>query len=134
MWQSFQTTQSLTGSLFEKYSIDYEIIGLNKKTQLKETFSINSSELYPIVKHYYEKIAEAINSLIQSSDPEVISDISNNGIHFYGKGSAMIGLEKFMEQKTSFKINSPDTSCSNMLGTGVLIKYPQLLKRILKNT
>lgn len=121
-------------SLFETYSIDYDIIGLNKSTQLKETITINSSEIYPIVKHYYQKIAEAINSIIQSSDPEVISDISKNGIYFYGGGSAMIGLEKFMAEQTSFKINSPDTSRSNMLGTGVLIKYPQLLKKILKNT
>ncbi len=121
-------------SLFETYSIDYDIIGLNKSTQLKETITINSSEIYPIVKHYYQKIAEAINSIIQSSDPEVISDISKNGIYFYGSGSAMIGLEKFMAEQTSFKINSPDTSRSNMLGTGVLIKYPQLLKKILKNT
>ncbi len=121
-------------SLFETYSIDYDIIGLNKSTQLKETITINSSEIYPIVKHYYQKIAEAINSIIQSSDPEVISDISKNGIYFYGSAAAMIGLEKFMTEQTSFKINSPDTSRSNMLGTGVLIKYPQLLKKILKNT
>lgn len=121
-------------SLFETYSIDYDIIGLNRLTQLKETITINSSEIYPIVKHYYQKIAEAINSIIQSSDPEVISDISKNGIYFCGSGSKMIGLEKFMAEQTSFKINSPDTSRSNMLGTGVLIKYPQLLKKILKNT
>ena len=121
-------------SLFETYSIDYEITGLNKKTQLKEQITINSSELFPIVKHYYGKIAEAINSVIQSSDPEVISDISKNGIYFYGNGSAMIGLEKFMAEQTSFKINSPDTSRSNILGTGVMIKYPQLLKKVLKNS
>lgn len=121
-------------SLFETYSVDHEITGLHKKTQLKEKIVINSSELFPIVKHYYEKIADAINSIIQSSDPEVISDIAKNGIYFYGAGSAMIGLERFMAEHTSFKINSPDTSRSNMLGTGVLIKYPQLLKKVLKNT
>lgn len=120
-------------SLFETYSVDYEITGLNKKTQLKENITINSTALFPIVKHYYQKIAEAINSVIQSSDPEVISDIAKNGIYFYGNGSAMIGLEKFMAEHTSFKINSPDTSRSNMLGTGVMIKYPQLLKKLIKN-
>ena len=121
-------------SLFETYSVSYDITGLNKKTQAKEQLTINATELYPIVKHYYTLIAEAINSMIQSSDPEVISDISKNGIYFYGGGSSIIGLEKFMAEQTTFKINPPDTSRSNILGTGVLIKYPQLLKKILKNT
>lgn len=121
-------------SLFETYTVSYDIIGLNKKTQSKEQLTINSTELYPIVKHYYSLIANAINSVIQSSDPEVIADISKNGIYFYGGGSSIIGLEKFMADNTTFKINLPDTSRSNILGTGVLIKYPQILKRIVKNT
>ena len=121
-------------SLFDSYNSSYEITGLNKKTQLKETIVIQSSELYPIVKHYYEKIAEAIVSIIQNSDPEVISDIAKNGIYFYGNASAIIGLERFMANYTTFKINPPDTSRSNMLGTGVLIKYPQLLKKLIKNS
>ncbi len=121
-------------SLFETYSVDYQITGFNKITQTKEQLSINSTELYPIINHYYSLIADAINSVIQSSDPEVISDISKNGINFYGGGSSIIGVEKFMANKTSFKINLPDTSRSNILGTGVLIKYPQLLKKIIKNT
>ena len=121
-------------SLFETYSVTHEITGLNKTTGVKEQLNINSTELYPIVKHYYQKIAEAINSVIQSSDPEVISDIYKNGIYFYGNGSAMLGIEKFMSEQTSFKINAPDTSKSNILGTGALINYPQILKKILKNT
>lgn len=121
-------------SLFETYTVSYDIVGLNKKTQSKEQLTINSTELYPIVKHYYSLIVNAINSVIQSSDPEVIADISKNGIYFYGGGASIIGLEKFMADNTTFKINLPDTSRSNILGTGVLIKYPQILKRIVKNT
>ena len=121
-------------SLFETYTVSYDIVGLNKKTQSKEQLTINSTELYPIVKHYYSLIVNAINSIIQSSDPEVIADISKNGIYFYGGGASIIGLEKFMADNTTFKINLPDTSRSNILGTGVLIKYPQILKRIVKNT
>ena len=121
-------------SLFETYSVSYEIAGLNKKTQSKEQLTIQSTELYPIIKHYYSLIAEAVNSVIQSSDPEVISDISKNGIYFYGGGASIIGLEKFMTEKTTFKTNLPDASRTNILGTGVLIKYPQLLKKLIKNT
>ena len=120
--------------MFDTYNASIEISGLNSNTQLKEKIEIHSDELYPIIDHYYGKISEAIISIIQSSDPEVISDISQNGIYFYGGGCKMIGIEKYMSEKTTFRVNTPDVSKANVLGTGELIKYPQLLKKIIKNS
>ena len=120
-------------SLFENYSAGMEITGLNKSTQLKEKFEIKSEELFPIIDHYYGKIAEAIGSLIQASDPAVISDISQNGIYLYGGAASIIGIEQYMSDKLSFNVNLADTVSTNILGTGELIRYPQLLKKILKN-
>ena len=120
-------------SLFENYSASMEIVGINKITQTKEKVLINSSELYPIIKYYYGKIAEAINSIIQECDPTIVSDIAKNGIYFYGGATRIVGLERFMAEHTKFKIHFSNISKSNIVGTGELIKYPQLLKRILKN-
>lgn len=120
-------------SLLENYSASIEIVGLNKKSLLKETLTISSTELFPIIKHYYGKIIESIISVIESNDPAVITDISKNGVYFYGNASQIIGFEKFFTEQTTFKANLSENSRSNMLGTGELIKYPQLLKKILKN-
>jgi rod shape-determining protein MreB len=120
-------------SLFENYSASTKIVGINKKTNLKQELTISATELYPIIKNYYSKIAEAISSVIQSSDPEIVSDIAKNGIYFYGGGTSIIGLEKFMFEKLKFKININDIPKADILGTAELIKYPQLLKRIIKN-
>ena len=105
----------------------------NTRTQTQETITISSSELYPIVYHYYSKISDAILSIIQSCDPSVVTDISKNGIYYYGNATSMIGFEKFITKQTSFKANLTENNRSNILGTGELIKYPQLLKKILKN-
>lgn len=120
-------------SLFENFSASKEITGINKKTNLKEKITITASELFPIVKNYYEKIAEAICSVLQSADPLVVSDISKHGICFYGGATNIIGFEKFMLQRTKFKVKVYDIPKLNVLGTGELINNPQLLKRILKN-
>lgn len=120
-------------SLLENYNATIEITGLNKESQVYEQVLISSSELYPIVKLYYSKIAKTINSLVQSSDPETISDILGNGIYFYGNASNIIGLENFMAAETTFKINMSNVEKSNILGTGELINQPQLLKKILRN-
>ncbi len=120
-------------SLLKNYNASIEIVGINKKTLLKENLTITSNELYPIIEHYYGKIIETIISIIESNDPAVITDISKNGIYFYGEASQMIGFEKFFTEQTTFKANISDNTRSNMIGTGELIKYPQLLKKILKN-
>ena len=120
-------------SLFENYSATMEIMGINKISQTKEKILITATELYPIVNYYYSKIADAINSIIQESDPNIIEDISNNGIYFYGGATQIVGLERFMSKYTDFKIHFSNISKSNIVGTGELIKYPQLLKRIIKN-
>lgn len=120
-------------SLFENYSASTTIVGIDKNTNLKQEISITATELYPIINHYYSKIAEMIGSVIQSSDPEIIADISRNGIYFYGGASHIVGLEKFMFDKLKFKINISDNQYSNLLGIAELIKYPQMLKKIIKN-
>jgi len=120
-------------SLLENYNSTIEITGLNKESQVYEQAIISSSELYPIVKLYYSKIAKAINSMVQSSEPEIISDILSSGIYFYGNASNIIGLEKFMTTETTFKVNISGVEKTNILGTGELINQPQLLKKILRN-
>lgn len=120
-------------SLLENYNATIEITGLNKESQVYEQIIISSSELYPLVKLYYSKIARTINSLIQSSEPEIISDILSSGLFFYGNGSNIIGLEHFMTSETTFKINVSNIEKSNILGAGELINQPQLLKKIIRN-
>ena len=70
-----------------------------------------------------------INSIIKECDPQVISDITENGIYFFGEASSVIGLDKFFQHHTSFKSS---TSSTSMVGVGELIKYPQLLHKIIK--
>lgn len=120
-------------SLFENYSASMEILGVSKITQSKEKLLITATELYPIIQYYYLKIADAINSIIQELDPIVVEDIMRNGIYFYGGATRIVGLERFMAEHTGLKIHFSNISKSNIVGTGELIKYPQLLKRILKN-
>lgn len=120
------------GSLIKNYHSSIEVYGYNYLTNSKETITISSSELYPIISHYYGKIAAVINSVIQTSEPQVISDINENGIYFVGEASLMIGLDKFFQNKTSFKINTSANPNSNMIGIGELIKYPQILHKIMK--
>ena len=119
-------------SLIENFSASIEVDGYNYATNAQETLTISSSELFPIITHYYGKIATIINSIIQDSDPQVIADLTDNGINFFGGASGIIGLEKFMQKATSFKSTYQSNPNVNMIGTGELMKYPQILHKIMK--
>ena len=119
-------------SLIDSFNASIEIDGFNYTTNANESITLYSNELYPIIKHYYGKIASVINSIIQECDPQIIADISDNGINFFGDATSIIGLEKFMKQNTSFKSTFINNTNASMIGAGELIKYPQLLHKIAK--
>lgn len=120
-------------SLIENYQANIEVDGYSYLTNSKETITVSSTELYPIIKHYYGKIATMINSIIKECDPQVIADINENGLYFFGEASSIIGLDKFFQKHTSFKATtSSNNSNTSMIGLGELIKYPQILHKIVK--
>lgn len=119
-------------SLIENYQSSIEVTGINYSNNTKETINVTSRELYPIIKHYYGKIATVINSVIKNNDPQIADDINECGIYFMGEASTIIGLDKFFQKATSQKIITSNSLNSSMLGTGELIKNPQLLHKIIK--
>ena len=120
-------------SLIDNYYATMDIDGYNYLTNLQERITISSTELLPIIKHYYGKIATIINSIIKDSDPQIIEDLSENGINFFGGSSLLIGVDKFFQAQTSFKIKIAVNANASMLGAGELIAHPQILHKILKN-
>ncbi len=120
-------------ALYENYDLSIEISGRNIKTQMYEKIDVRASTLYPVVEYYYGRIADAILAVISSCDSALVSEIQNEGIYFYGGATAIVGLENFMFRKTNQKIKISTNTQLDMLGCGELIKYPQILKKILKN-
>ena len=120
-------------SLIDNYYASMEIDGYNYLTNLQERITITSTELFPIIKHYYGKIASIINSIIKESDPQIIEDLSENGINFFGGSSLLIGVDKFFQNATSFKTKVSMSENPCMLGAAELISHPQILHKLLKN-
>jgi len=120
-------------SLFENYQATINIDGYNPTKNQTESITISSKELFPIIHYYYSKIAEVINSVIKSCSTQIINDIAENGIYYYGSLSDITGLDKFMQEKTSFESKTTINDQVHIIGLGELIKYPQLLHKIMKN-
>lgn len=120
-------------SLLANYSASITVPGLNVKTKMRDEKTISSTELYPIVEYYYAKIVDAVISLLSSCDNETRSEIFKNGIYYFGGATSIVGFERYMMERTRCKVNFSNMTHSNIVGVGELIKYPQILKRIVKN-
>ncbi len=120
-------------SLIENYYASMDVDGYNYLTNMQEKITISSQELYPIIKHYYGKIATIINSIIKDCDPQVIEDLTENGINFFGGSSALIGIDKYFQSITSFKIKVSVNPHASMIGTGELIGNQHILHKLMKN-
>lgn len=119
-------------SLFENYDASLNILGLNTKSKQKQQIVINSNEFFSILAYYYGKIAESIKTILLSSDPIIISDITTTGIYIYGGGSETPGLELFILKSIGYFSNNIKDKNFDCNGVKKLIESPQLLKNILK--
>lgn len=77
-----------------------EIKGRCLMTGLPKSFTVSSSELLEAFEEVTNRILEAVHSVLEKTPPELIGDISNNGIIMTGGGSLIWGFDKLIASKT----------------------------------
>ena len=64
-------------------------------------------------------IVEAVHSVLEKTPPELVGDISSNGMVLTGGGSLIQGLDKLLEKETGIKVNIAEDAISCVaVGTG----------------
>ena len=65
------------------------------------------------------RILEAVHSVLERTPPELVADISNNGIVMTGGGSLIWGFDKLIESHTGIETHVADDAISCVAyGTG----------------
>ncbi|MBE6781439.1 MAG: rod shape-determining protein [Ruminococcaceae bacterium] len=105
--------------------------GKNLRTGLPETFEITSSQVYETVFDIAVTISNAVRKVLEKTDPDIVSDIMENGIYLTGGGSLIHGMAGFIEEFIGTKIiHSTDPCHSIIKGAALALKNPGLLKDI----
>lgn len=111
--------------------IAYVAKGRNVFSGLPESFEITSGEVYDAIKETVETICNAIRQVINKTDPDLVSDIVNDGMYLTGGGSQLFGLKEKLEEFLGIKVNLlDDPSHSVVKGAAVALKNRDLLKNI----
>jgi rod shape-determining protein MreB len=113
------------GCVFPKPETTYmEVKGRCLMTGLPRVFTVSSNEMIEAFEEVTERILETIHSVLESTPPELVADISTNGIVMTGGGSLIWGFDKLVESRTGIETHISDDAVSCVAyGTGKVLDW-----------
>lgn len=96
-----------------------QVKGKNLAEGLPRIISINSGEIQEALEEPVKNITEAVKSVLEKTAPELVADISNNGIVLTGGGSLVYGFDQLLAHVTGINVRIADDAVSCVAnGTG----------------
>jgi len=123
-WQTAEDIKLNIGSAFPRpQTLTYEAKGRSTVTGLPNTVAVTSKDTIDAFDEVFSKIVDAILAVLENTPPELVGDISANGIVLTGGGSLLWGLDKVIESKTGIHARIADDAISCVAyGTGKLLE------------
>ena len=108
------------GCVFPKeQETSIEIKGRCLVTGLPKVINVSSTEMLEAFEEPVERILEAVHGVLERTPPELVADISNNGIVMTGGGSLVDGFDKLIEARTGIHTEVAEGAISCVAeGTG----------------
>ena len=101
-----------------------EVKGRSLITGLPELISVSSAEMLEAFEEPVERIMEEVHLVLEKTPPELVADISNNGIVMTGGGSLLRGLEDLISAKTGINtMTAEDPMTAVAIGTGKYVEF-----------
>ncbi len=101
-----------------------EVKGRCLMTGLPKVFTVSSSEMIEAFEEPAERILEAVHSVLERTPPELVADISTNGIVMTGGGSLIKGFDKLVESRTGIATTVAENAIQCVaMGTGQSLEW-----------
>ena len=108
------------------------IRGRDLMTGLPKTITVTSAEALEAITEPVNSIIDTIKSTLESTPPELASDIMEDGITLSGGGALLSGLDKLISKETDMKVNIANEPLNCVaLGTGMVLEHIDTLKTVL---
>lgn len=102
---------------------DYAVNGRDLMTGIPKQIKVAYNEIAHALDKSISKIEDAILKALETTPPELASDIYRTGIYLTGGGALLRGLDKRVAQKTKLKVHiAEDPLRAVVIGTGIALK------------
>ncbi|MBO5129006.1 MAG: rod shape-determining protein [Oscillospiraceae bacterium] len=82
--------------------------GRDVKTGMPRVVTLTSSEIYEVLRRPAKQIADEVLAVLEQTSPELVSDISENGITLTGGGSQLWGMAELLMDRTGIPCTVAD--------------------------
>ena len=86
--------------------------GRDAKTGMPREVTLLSSEIFEVLRRPARQIADEVLSVLEETSPELVGDISQNGITLTGGGSQIYGMDKLLAERTGIVCTLADDADS----------------------
>ncbi len=101
------------GSVYPRSeNVSYTVKGRDAKSGVPREATLFSDDIYDILRRPARQIAEEVLSVLEMTSPELVSDISENGITLTGGGSQLWGMDKLLMDATGIMCTLADDADS----------------------
>ena len=102
---------------------DYAVNGRDLMTGIPKQIYVAYTEIAHALDKSISKIEDAVLRALETTPPELASDIYKTGLHLTGGGALLRGLDKRIEQKTKLPVHvAEDPLRAVVRGTGIALK------------
>lgn len=113
-------------------AMEMEVRGRDLINGLPRAVKINDSQVREAMSRTINQIIENIKSTLETTPPELVSDIYEHGIVLAGGGALLRGLDKEIAQATKIPVRiAEDPLTCVVRGAGILLHDGELLEKVL---
>lgn len=105
-----------------------DVRGRSLISGLPKSIQVTSDEIYDAVIETVLSIVDEIRNVLEETPPELVGDITSQGILLTGGSSMLYGLDRLIAAETGIKtrvVDEPETCV--VLGTGKALEMPEIL-------
>ena len=102
---------------------DYAVNGRDLMTGIPKQIKVSYAEIAHALDKSISKIEDAVLRALETTPPELASDIYRTGLYLTGGGALLRGLDKRISQKTKLDVHiAEDPLRAVVRGTGIALK------------
>lgn len=114
-----------------KTPLEMEVRGRDLINGLPKAVIINDTQVREAMSRTIKQIVDNIKITLETTPPELVSDIYEHGIFLTGGGALLRGIDKEIAQHTKIPVRVADDPLTCVArGTGILLSDPELLDKV----